>query len=241
MSGGASAGTSGGFAGLAGKGCSTFVWGESRAAVNRVLFAVASDIDPDFVWLDIRHPTDESVEPGPVELGWIPNGRLLFTRAPSEARPQEPVAPAAIWRIVRSDDPDHEVASYADFLRLPAVTQKIIAGLAPTSGRRALAFANSDRVREFYPRKPEEIRPFLDAELAAGVIPLYGVAGPSGPGRMALDFVLEVRTPDLRHWREGTLMCEKAPPGSAFHRGEQLPLPSIPSVAAAFTRDRDWK
>ncbi|HLN51239.1 MAG TPA: hypothetical protein VK455_04215 [Thermoplasmata archaeon] len=241
MSGGASAGTSGGFAGLAGKGCSTFVWGESRAAVNRVLFAVASDIDPDFVWLDIRHPTDESVEPGPVELGWIPNGRLLFTRAPSEARPQEPVAPAAIWRIVRSDDPDHEVASYADFLRLPAVTQKIIAGLAPTSGRRALAFANSDRVREFYPRKPEEIRPFLDAELAAGVIPLYGVAGPSGPGRMALDFVLEVRTPDLRHWREGTLMCEKAPPGSAFHRGDQLPLPSIPSVAAAFTRDRDWK
>ena len=155
--------------------------------------------------------------------------------------PSRPVPPAAIWRIVRSDDPEREVAPYADFLRLPPVTQKLIAGMAPTAGQRALAFANSDRVREYYPRKPEEVRPFIDAEIAAGVVPLYGLTGPSGPGRMALDFVLEVRTLDLRHWREGTLLCEKAPPASPFRSGEHYPLSSIPSVAAAFTRDRDWK
>lgn len=218
----------------------TFVWGDSRAAMNRVVYAIAGSVDREFLWLDIRHPSDESVEPGPVELGWIPPDRLFLTKEPAEARPQRPVDPAVLWRVVRSDSPDHEVGAFADFLRLPAVTQKIVSGIDPSSNRRALVFANVERVREYYPRVADQVRPFMQAQLAAGLIPIYGLYGPTGPGRMACDIVLEVQTPDLRHWRDGALVIEKAPDGLPFRAGDRVPLPSIEALVDVFTRDRDW-
>ena len=218
----------------------TVVWGDSRAAVHRVSYAIAHEIDPGFAWLDICNLTDEPLEPGPVELGWIPDGRLFITKRPSEARPQRPVSPGVIWQVVRSDNPEHELATFRDFLQLPEVTQKIVSMGGPASGRRAVVFGNAERVREYYPKSLEEIRPFFAAEVASGLVPIYGVTGPSGPARMAADCVFEVQTPDLRHWREGALHCEKAPSGASFLAGDRTPLTSEP-IASTFTRDRDWK
>ncbi len=221
---------------MGGARCPTFVWGSSRPAVNRVLFAIATEIDPEFAWLDIRLPNDEPEEPGPVELGWIPDHRLFFTRRMADLTPPQTVKPEAIVRVVRSDDPNQDVGAFADFLRLPSLTQKIVADLGPAPRGRVLVVSNSERVREHYPSSPEAVRPLIDAHLAAGLIPMFGLSGPSGPGRMAMDMVCEVRVADLGHWREGWLICEKSPPWTSFHAGDKIPLSSVGSIAAAFLR-----
>ncbi len=221
---------------MGGARCPTFVWGSSRAAVNRVLFAIATEIDPEFAWLDIRLPTDEPEEAGPVELGWIPDHRLFFTRRMADLTPPQALKPEAIVRVVRSDDPNQDVGAFADFLRLPSLTQTIVADLGPAPRGRVLVVSNSERVRDYYPRSPEAVRPLIDAHLAAGLIPMFGLSGTSGLGRMAMDMVLEVRLTDPAHWREGWLICEKSPAWTSIRAGDKIPLSAVGSVAAAFLR-----
>ena len=215
------------FASLATPGCATIVWGEPRALLNRVLFAMARDVDPSFFWLDIRSSPDHGLEAGPVELGLIPSDRLYVTSQTTEVHPADPIAPRALAVVVRMDAPDAEVATLVDFLRLPQVTHKVMDGLDQPNGPHVLVFANAERVREYYPRTSGEVRPYLDAELRAGVIPFYGIYGPGSEARMAADFVFEVRGRDLKHWREAVLVCDKAHPGSRFRAGEKIPLGSV--------------
>ena len=222
------------FSSLKTPGCVTFVWGDSRAALGRVLYAMARDVDPEFFWLDIRSPSDVVLEPGPIELDLIPNHRLYVTAQPSDVHPQDPIANLALSVVVRLDSPEAELGLLVDLIRLPQLTQKIMGDLDRPGGPHVLVFGNAERVREFYPRTAEEVRPFLDAEIRAGVIPFYGLWGPAGPARMVADFVFEVRVRDLLHWRDGALLCEKAPTGSAFHAGQAIPLTSVECLAEVF-------
>jgi len=228
---------SGGFGVIARGRWATIVVGESRDSVLRVSYAIANDIDSGFLWLDIRGPSVRAEEAGPGELGWIPSDRRFFTRELAEAAPQPKLDRSAIVRVVRADD--RNVASLTEFLRLPSITQEIAADLGESHERRVLVLANAERVREQYPGQPDAIRPFLDAQISAGLIPLFAVRGSGTPGRMAFDFVFRVEVPDPSRWREGALVVEKSPPGTPFRAGERIPLPSVPSIADSLARGRE--
>lgn len=224
------------FAPLGAPGCTTIIWGEPRAILNRVLFAIAQDVDPNFFWLDIRSSLDPGIEPGPVELGLIPKERLYVTSRPTEVRPADPIAPRALSVVLRVDAPDAEVTTLVDFLRLPKLTHQLIDGLDRSPGPHVLVFANAERVREYYPRNSAEVRPFLEGQSRAGVIPLYGIYGPTGEARMAGDFVFELRGLDLAHWSEAVLLCEKAPSGSGFRAGASIPLGTVACFRESFEK-----
>jgi hypothetical protein len=210
-----------------------FVHSPSRSAALRVGFGLARARDPNPTWVEIRDPSAAIDPPGPAELGWIPEDRL-FLATPGDARPEHGVANMALWNVVRSDEPSATVAGLADFLRLPTIVQDAVSRVGSENPRPVLVVANTDRVRSAYPRDAPGIRPFLDAMLGASVLPIFLSLDPAGPGRMAFDVVLEIRSPDAHQWRSASLVCEKAPADSTLPVGDPVPLPDLSGMAELF-------
>jgi hypothetical protein len=212
----------------------TFLWGDSRPVLNRVLFAMVSANDSSPFWLDIRGPAHATSEPGPVELGWIARNRLFLTAEPSEARPQSAADLLTISSVIRADEPPQVLTQFTDFLRLPPIAQEIVSRVERTETCHAIAIANSDRVRRDYPTTVDGVRRVIDVFLAAPILPFFSATSPPGLGRWAFDFVFEVRAKGLPSWREGLLIPEKAPAESDFTVGRGVRLASIPEMVSAF-------
>ncbi len=216
----------------------TFLYGPSRTVLLRVAYAFARASDPQPYWVDIRDPNEYLDPPGPVELGWIPDDHL-FVVSRSEARPQDAVSNLALWTVVRSDEPRSVIAGLTDFLRLPPVVQDVLSRYGEEFRRPVFVVANTDRVRDYYPRDRVGVRPIVDAMLHSGVVPIFVARGPPGPGRLAFDLVIEVEAPDLVRWREGTLRCERSLNGAPFQQDQRIRLDSFPALAAALQGQKD--
>lgn len=215
----------------------TFVYGASREIVGLCAWAMARANDPAPFWLDIRAENGRADPGSPPELGWI-NADQLFVLAAAQAKPQSAVGPKTIASIIRSDEPDSAVAELSDFLSLPSAVQEMIGLHAGGVGRPAFVIANGDRVRPYYPADTGGVRRILDVLLHQGVLPIFTSTPPPGAGRMAFDFVFEVRASDRTAREPGMLHCEKAPAGSTFRAGESSPLRDFSALADALDRRR---
>ena len=209
----------------------TFVWGESRAVVKRVLYALVRLNDPHFYWLDIRGPDNEFEDPNPVDLGWLSPDHLFVASETAGARLRDTVGNLALWSIVRADAPDRVRATLSDFLDRPAVVREMLGRAGIREGPHAVAIANTDRVRGHDSRSPEGAGPILAPLLAASISPFFGGVAPPGRSRRAFDFIFEVRAPRLSAWETGWLICEKAPDGSSFLPPQAIALRSLPEIA----------
>lgn len=216
----------------------TFLYGSSRTVVLRLAYALARANDPHPYWVDVRDPNDYLDPPGPVEMGWIPDDHL-FVVSRSEAKPQDAVSNLALWTVVRSDEPRSVIGGLTDFLRLPASMQELLGRYGGDAARPVFVVANTDRVREYYPRNVSGVRGVIDAMLNAGVTPIFASLGPPGPGRFAFDVVCDARAPDLTHWKEGHLACERGMEKSPFQPGTDIPLNAVPAFAAALLGHAD--
>lgn len=216
-------------------GASTFVWGESRAVVNRLLFAMARAVDPEPIWLDLA-PGEETAggEPGPAELGWIPKERLFLVLEPDQARPQDAVANMALLNVIRADEPKGAIERLADFVRLAPIAQEVISRTPAQGPRRALAVANSDRVRPDYPHTVRGIEPIVSALVDAALCPFIGAQGTPGEGRMAFTYVFQVQASGLLGWRDGRLIPERVPDDSPVRAHLPIPLTGIPGLETVF-------
>lgn len=213
----------------------TFLWGESRAVLNRVLFAMVRAIDSHPLWLELGALQPEGGDPGPIELDWISSDHVFLADEPSIVNPQDAVANTALLGLVRADESSVALTRLADFVRLPPIAQEIISRIGNGESRHALAIANSDRVRSAYPSTVEGVRPIVTAFLDSKILPVLAARGTPGPGRMAFDFVFEVRATDLAHWRDGSLVPEKSPDETRLRVGEPIPLSQIPKLEEAFS------
>lgn len=216
----------------------TFLYGSSRTVLLRVAYAFAQANDSRPFWVDVRDPNDYLDPPGPVELGWIPDDHL-FVVSRTEAKPQDAVSNLALWTVVRSDEPRSVIGGLTDFLRLPPPIQDALSRYGRENYRPVFVVANTDRVREYYPRNVTGVRAIIETMLRGGVVPIFASFGPPGPGRFAFDLIVEVEAPDLAHWREGSLRCERAFEGAPFHPEERIRLDSVPSIVAALEGQRE--
>jgi hypothetical protein len=216
----------------------TFVYGNARSVVLRVAYAIARAGDSQPYWVDVRDPEDRVEIRGPVELGWVPNDHL-FVLSPSEAKPQDAVSNLALWTIVRSDEPSSVIAGLSDFLRLPPALQEVLSRYGQENYRPVFVVANTDRVRNYYPRNVVGVRAIVDSMLHSGVTPIFAAVGAPGPGRNAFDSVFEVEAKDLAGWRKGNLVCERTFEGAPFQAGERLALSSVPEIVVALEGLKD--
>jgi hypothetical protein len=210
----------------------TYLYGPSREVVGRFAWAMARANDPTPFWLDIRADDGRPDAGTPPALGWI-NPDQLFIVAPTQAKPELGVDPWTMAQVIRSDEPGSAITDLNDFLRLPSAVQEIL-GLHTGGGTRsALVIANGDRVRTYWPVEPAGVRPVLDTMLHQGVLPIFTAAPPAGPGRIAFDFVFQIRGIERGDWRSGALHCERAPKDSGFRSGQTIPVAEIGALVSA--------
>jgi len=213
---------------------SVLVYGPSRALVNLTLFALAQATTPEFQWLDIGVPGEERTPVDPVRLGWIPEERLWLIERPDALRPDDLTANLALFGLIRSDEPPTTLAQVAEFLRLPQVSQRILA-TRPSDGRPgALAVTNAHRVMAVFP--PDRVPPILSVHRNAGFSVFVGYADSAGPGRFLFDFVIRLDGEHAAGWKSSQMVCEKGITAGPLRDGRPVRLSEIPIVARVLTK-----
>jgi hypothetical protein len=213
---------------------SALVYGSDRDLVNLVLYALADEVSPRFRWLEVRTPDEPSSAWDPVRMGWIGPERVWSIDAVEGLALDHVRANAAIFELVRSDEPPVTLQRLADFLRLPETMQRIVGELSPASAPHLLAVANADRVAGSIP--DSTLGPILDALEWARCSLFAGFVGPNPPANAHFSHVVRVAGGSPARWQETQLYFER----EALFEGSRLggaasPL-DLPAVARVFRR-----
>jgi hypothetical protein len=202
--------------------------------VNLLLFAVAKERAPSFHWLDIRAPGDLSAELDPARLGWIEEQRLWTVDPPEAFAPDNARANAALFELIREDEPPALLTRLSDFLRLPPSMQRILAE-DPGRGKAAvLAVANADRTTDVL--SEASLVPILDAVAWAGYSLYVGFQGPPPPLRAHFGSVLWVDGADPRQWEDAAITLERGPSVAGLRAGEPARLLDLPFASTVLRR-----
>ncbi len=213
---------------------SAIVYGTSRPLVNLVLYALAEDANAAFHWLDVRPSGEAPPELDPARLGWI-DQRRVWTVDPLDAlAPDNARANAALFELVRADEPPTTLARLSDFLRLPERMQQILAEMVSTGKPGVLAVANVHRTGKRFP--DSTLGPILEAIAWAGYSLFVGYAGPEPSVRARFAHAVRVEGENPRRWRSAKLTLEGDSPMGALRVGEPTVLADLPFVARVLER-----
>jgi hypothetical protein len=218
---------------------SLFVHGPSPPVVNLTVFAFAQTANPSFVWVNIRVPGEPPDGGDPALLGWIPAERLKTFETAEAIRPGAGVSPAAIAKLIAPDESPSDLDRLRAFLCLPDFAQGLLA-VRPGGGRPGLiAVPNVHPLADAI--SPAQVEAIVSTHLSAGYSLFAGYperfAGrrqPANSGRNAFDYVFWFEGTSISDWAESRLVCEKAPPGSAFHAGVEYPVVEVPFLSETF-------
>jgi hypothetical protein len=213
---------------------SALIYGENRALVNLVLYALAEEANPRFRWLEVRSPEPSSSHWDPVQLGWIPEGRVWSTDPTDGLAPDRARTNAAIFELVRSDEAPATLQRLADFLRLPDSMQRIFAELTPASAPHLLAVANVDRIAGSFPEST--LGPILDAMEWARCSLFAGFVGGNPPVHPRFTHVVRVAGTSPEHWQEAYLHFERESLFKGLRLGGVASPLDLPAVARVFRR-----
>ncbi len=208
-----------------------FVGGESRPVVNGVAYALAEQIDLTPFWLDVRDPSEPPEGRDPGNTGWIPADRLFVSEGGRGLEPGPRAPDAALWTLVRSDEPASVISHLNDFLQLPEVIQEILSSTSPTGGTRAVVTANSDRIAHLFPRTAEGLRRFLGTMAVTSLSIVAAHTGPTGAGRFGFATVFRVEAASPANWMEGRIVCEQGIARGPFAIGRVNRLSDVPGIA----------
>ncbi len=210
------------------------MYGPSSSLVNLVLFALAEEANPSFHWLDIRRSDERPPEYDPARLGWI-DERRSWTVNPFDAFAMENArANAALFELVRKDEPSATLVRLSEFLRLPDTMQRILSE-APAAGKPGvLAVANVQRAAPAFPSAT--LPPILDAMAWAGYSLFVGYAGPPSSARQNFDHVLRVDGEAPACWRESSITLEGPSPMGDLTPQQPRALAELPSTARVLNR-----
>lgn len=213
---------------------SVFVYGDTRSLVNLTVFALAEATNPNFQWLDIGVPDEERPPLDPVGLGWIPDARLWVVDRPDSLRPDDLSANIALFGLIRSDEPPATLVQVSEFLRLPEVSQRILASRVPDGHPGVVAVLNSHRVMAAF--APSRVPAILNVHLHAGFSVIVGYTEAAGPGRDAFDFVFRLEGTGSKNWRTTHFICEKGITSGPLRDARPVTLEEIPIIANVMAR-----
>ncbi len=213
---------------------SVLVHGRSRPLVNLLLYAVAGETTPGFHWLDLRPASDPPADWDPVQLGWL-DAHRSWVADPGEALAADHArANAALFELIRSDEPPEVLARLTDFLRLPATMQNILASISAGDEPSLLAVANADRVSESIP--DAALEPILAAFGWLRCSLYVGYAGPELPRTEGFGTVLRIDGTSLADWSQARVRFERGGPELPTPTKDSVPVSELPFVARVFQR-----
>lgn len=186
---------------------SVLVYGDSRPMVNLLLYALAEDAMPDFHWLDFRPDSEPPAEWDPAGLGWL-NSRRAWVADPEEGlSPDNARANAAIFELIRSDEPPEVLARLTDLLRLPPRIRHVLEAISAAGEPSLLAVANVDRVSESIPEVA--LAPIVAAFAWLRCSLYVGYAGARAPRLADFSTVLRIDGTSPYRWRDARVHFER--------------------------------
>lgn len=213
---------------------SALVYGEDRDLVNLLLFALAEQADRDLHWLEVRDDRGGADGWDAARAGWVDPQHAWTTDPVRDLVPDHARANAAIFELVRSDEPPAMLARLADFLRLPETMQRIIGEMAPAGGAHLLAVANSDRIAGRFP--DSVLGPILDAFEWARCSLFVGYAGTNPPKSSRFTHIVRIERGSRADWRQARIFFEREALFAGTRTGGIASPLDLPPVARVFER-----
>lgn len=210
------------------------VHGRSRPLVNLLLYAVAENANPRFHWLDIRPHGETPPHWDPVRLGWLESDRVWTADPAGGLEPDHAKANAALFELVRSDEPPETLAHLADFLRLPSPVQEILGELTGPSGSSLLAVANADRISGAFP--DDTLDPILSAFEWAHCSLFVGYTGTSPRAAEHFSHVLRIEGDSPTLWRSARIHFEREAAGGPGRKPGAVSPSDLPFVDRVFRK-----
>jgi hypothetical protein len=216
---------------------SVLVYGPSRPLVNLALFALAEATTPDFQWVDIQVPGEQRLRCDPVELGWVADEHRWTVDHPSALRPENLAANLALFALIRADEPSPSLVQVTEFLRLPEISQRILAARPPMGQPGVVAVPNAHRVMATFGLG--QIPAILSVHRTAGYSVYVGYAEAPGTGRELFDVVFRLDGERLSDWRPSHIVCEKGLASGPLARRQAVELADVPLMAEVLSRATD--
>ncbi len=213
---------------------SALIHGADRSMVNLLLYALAAEADPRLHWLDVRSDGELPSDWDPVRMGWLDARHAWSTDPERDLVPDHARANAAIFELVRSDEPPATLARLVDFLRLPDTMQRIVGEMSPAGGAHLLAVANADRIAGSFP--DAVLAPILDAFEWARCSLFVGFTGRDPPGVSRFTHVVRIEGGSPARWTDARITFEREALFDGLRTGGIASPADLPSVARVFRR-----
>lgn len=209
---------------------SVLVFGPSRRLVRLTLFSLASATNPDLHWVEFSPPTTDRTPCDPVRLGWIPADRLWLIDPPESLQTSDPNLEDALSKLISDDEPSDSRDRLAGFLRLPDVSQQIIASQVVDGHPGVVVVTEVHRASRAF--TPNHVPWILSLHRDFGLSVMIGHNRPPGPGRDFFDFVFRVQGDGdrLEDWMRCQLICEKGIRSGPLRERRPVPLGEIPLI-----------
>lgn len=217
---------------------SVLVFGPSRPLVRLTLFAIASAVNPEFHWVEFSPRSAERAPCDPVRLGWIPDGRLWLIDPPHSLRPDDVSATMPMSKLISGDEPSDSRDRFAEFLRLPKLSQEIIASQTPDGHPGVVVVTEAQHAAAAF--ATNRIPPILSLHQELGFSVMLGHDSPPGPGRDMFEFVFRLQGEGerLEDWKSYQLICEKGISSGPLRDRRPVPLGEIPLLVEVLGRAR---
>ena len=217
---------------------SVLVFGPSRRLVRLTLFAFASWTNPEFHWVEFSPPTTDRTPCDPVRLGWIPGDRLWLVHSPDELEANAASPTVALSKVISAEESPEERNRLLQFLRLPEMSQRIIASQTPNGHPGVVAVSEVHQATDSF--TPNQVVSLLSLHQDLGFSVMIGHYNPPGPGRNLFDFVFRLQGggESLEDWKRYQLICEKGIVAGPLRGRRAVPLEDIPTLFEILSRAR---
>ena len=207
---------------------SVILSGSSRPLLNWVAYSLVVNHAGGFLWGHVRLEDEVLEENDPLNRQIIPRERFISV-SPEELVPDDFRANVALGGLARSDAEEDSVRRFADFLRLPDQTQRMISELPREGPAPVLVLSGAHRVAPRY--TPGAVGPTLRRVIEFGGSVLIVWAEARVEARFQFDHVLHLTGEDPKTWQDAVLTVEKGWSTGPLTTGAKLRLGDIPSVA----------
>jgi len=217
---------------------SVLVFGPSRPLVRLTLFALASRTNPRFHWVEFSPPATERTPCDPVRLGWIPQDRLWLVDPARPLEPNEGAMADSLSKMISTEEPPESRSRFAEFLRLPDLSQQIIASQVPNGHPGVVAVSEVQQASETF--APEQVGSILALHQELGFSVMVGHYRPPRNDRDVFDFVFRLQGEGerLEDWKHYQLTCEKGATVGPLRDRRPVPVGGIPLLYNVLSRAR---